>query len=277
MGLQRLDFVEAEEAPPSRSVKSYRALFLSDMHLGSRSCQANRILNFLRHHEASAIYLVGDIVDFWALQDTHYWPQEHNDVIQKLLRQARKGVAIYYIPGNHDEFVRGYIRYAFGGIEIVPHAVHVSATGKRYLVTHGDQYDFVVGRAQLVARIGGYAYDLAVAANRQLTRIRRSLGLPYWSLAQWLKLKVKDAVAYIGDYEQALVEEARTHGAEGVICGHIHHAVIHDRYGLHYINCGDWVEDCTAVGERADGSFEIIDWSEDRHVLRATITTESGG
>jgi UDP-2,3-diacylglucosamine pyrophosphatase LpxH len=247
-------------------------LFLSDVHLGTRGCQAERLLDFLRRHEAETIYLVGDIVDGWALQSSWYWPQPHNDVVQKLLRQARKGTRIVYVPGNHDEFLRGYYGTHFGGVEVVEHLIHQGADGRRYLVIHGDVFDLVVMQARWLALLGDKAYDIAIAANRAFNAVRRRLGFPYWSLSQWAKFKVKNAVSFIGAFEKTLTAEAARHQADGVICGHIHHAVMHDDFGLRYVNCGDWVESCTAVAEHHDGQFEIITWTETDSRQRQTLT-----
>jgi UDP-2,3-diacylglucosamine pyrophosphatase LpxH len=246
-------------------VRRFRALFISDVHLGSRGSQANRLLDFIRHHDAETIYLVGDIVDGWALRSNWYWPQEHNDVVQKLLRSARKGRRIVYLPGNHDEFLRDYFGVHFGGVEVVAQAIHVSADGRRYLVVHGDQFDLVVTQARWLALLGSRAYDLAIFVNRAFNALRRRLGFPYWSLSQWAKHKVKNAVNYIGEFEKALSEEAHRHAADGVICGHIHHAVIHEKFGVRYVNCGDWVETCSAVGERPDGELELVIWPQATH------------
>jgi UDP-2,3-diacylglucosamine pyrophosphatase LpxH len=239
-----------------------RTLFISDVHLGMRGCQADRLLDFLRCHEADTVYLVGDIVDGWALKSAWYWPQSHNDVAQKLLRKARKGARVVYIPGNHDEFLRDYLGTHFGGIEVVESAVHVGCDGKRYLIVHGDLFDVVIRHARWLALAGDKAYDAAIALNTLFNRVRRHFGLTYWSLSQWAKLKVKNAVSFIGAFEQTLAAEARRHGADGVICGHIHHAAIHDAYGVTYINCGDWVESCTAIAEHHDGRIEIIKWTD---------------
>ena len=240
----------------------YRALFISDVHLGTRGCQAERLLDFLKVHDADTVYLVGDIVDGWALRSGWYWPQSHNDVVQKLLRKARKGARVVYVPGNHDEFLRDYFGTHFGGIEVADHVVHESATGRRYLVIHGDHFDLVVTQARWLALLGDKAYDVALAANRWFNALRRKLDFPYWSLSQWAKLKVKNAVNFIGDFERTLVAEAHRHGADGVVCGHIHHATIHRDFGVHYLNCGDWVESCTAIAEHIDGRFEIITWTQ---------------
>ena len=227
----------------------FRTLFISDVHLGARGCQAERLLDFLRYHDAETIYLVGDIVDGWQLRSGWYWPQPHNDVVQKLLRKARKGARLVYLPGNHDEFLRDYYGTHFGGIEVVETAIHEAADGRRYLVVHGDVFDMVVKHARWLALLGDTAYDFAILVNRYFNAMRRRLGFSYWSLSQWAKHKVKNAVNYIGAFEQTLAAEAQRRDVDGVICGHIHHAVIHDNFGIRYMNCGDWVESCTALAE----------------------------
>ena len=247
--------------PQFEGQASVRALFLSDLHLGTKGCQAEKLLEFLRIHDADLIYLVGDIVDGWQLKSGWYWPQAHTDAVQKLLRKARKGARIIYIPGNHDEFLRDFYGTHFGGIEVVESTIHTTADGRRFLVIHGDLFDVVIRHARWLALLGDKAYDLAISLNTLFNKIRRALGLPYWSLSQWLKLKVKNAVNFIGEFEHPLSTEAMRHGVNGVICGHIHHAVIRQRGGLTYVNCGDWVESCTAVVEHFDGRFEIIDWA----------------
>jgi UDP-2,3-diacylglucosamine pyrophosphatase LpxH len=243
--------------------RRFRSLFISDVHLGAKGCQAGRLLDFLRWHEAETIYLVGDIVDGWQLKSGWYWPQAHNDVVQKILRKARKGARVVYVPGNHDEFLRDYCGTHFGGIEVAETALHDGADGRRYLVIHGDVFDFVVTQARWLALVGDRAYDLAILINRWFNAMRRRLGFPYWSLSQWAKLKVKNAVSYIGAFERTLADEAARHGADGVICGHIHCAAIHDDFGLRYVNCGDWVESCTAIAEHHDGRMEIITWTDE--------------
>jgi UDP-2,3-diacylglucosamine pyrophosphatase LpxH len=245
----------------SKGPMRVRTLFLSDIHLGTKGCQADKLLDFLRHYEAETVYLVGDIVDGWQLKTGWYWPQAHNDVVQKLLRQARKGARLLYIPGNHDEFLRGYYGTHFGGIEVLEDAIHVGVDGKRHLVIHGDLFDMVIRHARWLALLGNNAYDMAIWLNTHFNAIRRALGLTYWSLSQWAKLKVKNAVNFIGAYENTLAAEARRRGVDGVICGHIHHAVIRNQSGLSYINCGDWVESCTAAVEHFDGRFEIVQWT----------------
>jgi UDP-2,3-diacylglucosamine pyrophosphatase LpxH len=241
--------------------RKYRSLFISDVHLGTRGAQVAALLEFLRQHEADTIYLVGDIIDGWRLRQGWYWPQSHNDVVQKLLRKARKGTRIVYIPGNHDEFMREYCGMAFGGVEIAETAIHEAADGKRYLVIHGDVFDVVVRHARWLAFLGDWAYEIAMWLSRRINTIRRKLGFTYWSLSAWAKQKVKHAVNFIGRFEETLAAEARRESVDGVICGHIHSAAQRDFGGLAYINTGDWVESCTAAVEHFDGRIEIIEWS----------------
>ncbi|MDJ1158505.1 UDP-2,3-diacylglucosamine diphosphatase [Chelatococcus sp. SYSU_G07232] len=242
-------------------VTRVRTLFISDVHLGTKGCQADLLIDFLRHYDADTLYLVGDIIDGWRLKSGWYWPQAHNDVVQKLLRKVRKGSRLVYIPGNHDEFLRDYVGSTFGGIELVDHAIHESADGARYLVIHGDHFDLVVRHARWLALLGDWAYGAALYLNTHLNIVRRRLGLTYWSLSAWAKLRVKNAVNYIGRFEELLSAEAKRHEVKGVICGHIHHAAMHDGFGVRYINTGDWVESCTAVVEHYDGRFEIVRWA----------------
>ena len=239
-----------------------RTLFLSDIHLGTRGSQAELLLDFLKWHDAETIYLVGDIIDGWRLKKSWYWPQAHNDVVQKLLRKGRKGARLVYIPGNHDEFLRDYLGLQLGGVELVDRVIHETADGKRLLVMHGDQFDVVVRHAKWLAFLGDHAYNLALALNTVVGKVRRKLGFEYWSLSAWAKLKVKNAVSFIGAFEQALLTEAKRVGADGVVCGHIHHATIRDDLGVRYINTGDWVESCTAIVEHHDGRIEMIRWAD---------------
>ncbi|MFC5553361.1 UDP-2,3-diacylglucosamine diphosphatase [Methylobacterium iners] len=228
------------------------------MHLGTKGCQAGLLLDFLRDYDADEIYLVGDIVDGWQLKSGWYWPQAHNDVVQKLLRKVRKGSTLVYVPGNHDEFLRDYIGMTFGGIEVADHRLHEAADGKRYLVIHGDQFDMVVRHAKWLAFLGDGAYTFALFVNTYVNTVRRRLGLAYWSLSAWAKLKVKNAVNFIGKFEELLAAEAKRVGADGVICGHIHHAANRQIGGLTYLNTGDWVESCTAIVEHYDGRMEVL-------------------
>ena len=253
--------------------RHFRTLFLSDVHLGCKGCQAALLIDFLRFHDAETIYLVGDIVDGWRLKRGWYWPQEHNDVVQKLLRKGRKGSRIVYIPGNHDEFLRDYVGTHFGGVEVVDSIIHETADGQRLLVIHGDLFDVVVRHARWLAHLGAGAYATVLALNTVLNRVRRRMGLSYWSLSAYLKLKVKNAVNYIGAFEQALANEAKRVGADGVVCGHIHHPRIAESPGFRYVNTGDWMESCTAVVEHHDGRLEIIRWT----VIQAEPDSDDDG
>lgn len=239
-----------------------RAIFVSDLHLGAQASQADAFIDFLRYHDAGIIYLVGDIIDFWSVKRSPFWPQSHNDVLQKLLRKARKGTRIILIPGNHDEALRGYCGMTFGAIEIHHDIVHVTADGRRFLVLHGDEFDVVVRYAKWLARLGDRSYELALWCNHRLNLVRRWLGLGYWSLSAYLKNRVKTAVNFIGEFEHAIADEAKRRGADGVICGHIHHMADRMIEGIRYINCGDWVESCTAIAEDHRGQFHQIVWRD---------------
>ena len=241
---------------------SVRTVFISDVHLGTPGCQAAALLDFLRCVECETLYLVGDIVDGWQLMRRWYWPQAHNDVVQKVLRKARKGTRVVLVPGNHDEFARRYLGHSFGGIEVVEDTIHQTADGRRFWITHGDLFDGVVQCAPWLAHIGDGLYTVALRLNRALNSARARLGLPYWSLSRYLKLKVKRAVSFIGDFEAAVIREARRRGVDGVVCGHIHHAELRTVDGLTYANDGDWVESLTALVEHGDGRLEVIEWSE---------------
>ncbi|MEZ5850100.1 MAG: UDP-2,3-diacylglucosamine diphosphatase [Hyphomicrobiaceae bacterium] len=239
---------------------TYRSIFISDVHLGTRAAQVEALLDFLRWVEADTIYLVGDIVDFWRVRRGPHWPQSHNDVIQKLLRKVRKGSRIVFVPGNHDETLRDYCGMHFGGVEIMRNAVHITARGKRYVVMHGDEFDVVVRSAKWLAVLGDVGYETALRLNHPLNWLRRHMGLGYWSLSAYLKSRVKQAVSFIGAYEEAVAEEARRHAADGIICGHIHSAADKTIGNVHYLNCGDWVESCTAIVEDASGALRLIHW-----------------
>jgi UDP-2,3-diacylglucosamine pyrophosphatase LpxH len=236
-----------------------RTVWISDLHLGTPGCQAKALLDFLRDVQCDTLYLVGDIIDGWQLRRTWYWPQAHNDVVQKLLRKARKGTRVVFVPGNHDEFARRYVTHTFGGIEVVDDCMHVTADGRRLWITHGDLFDGVIQCAKWLAYVGDAAYEFTLKVNRWFNRARARLGLPYWSLSKYLKHKVKRAVSYIDDFEAAVAREAKKRGANGVVCGHIHHAEMRDIDGILYCNDGDWVESLTALVEHDDGRLEIID------------------
>ena len=248
------------DADDDASHKRYRTIFISDLHLGTPGCQARALLDFLRAHPSDNLYLVGDIVDGWQLRRKWYWPQSHNDVVQKLLRRARKGCRVVYVPGNHDEFARGFLGHQFGGIEVVEEAVHVTADGRRLWVIHGDYFDAVVQCAKWLAYVGDNLYEFTLKLNRHLNRARARMGLPYWSLSAYLKQKVKSALNYVTDFEVAVASEARRRGHQGVVCGHIHRAEMRDIDGVLYCNDGDWVESRTALVEHFDGTLELLHW-----------------
>ncbi|MDT9000491.1 UDP-2,3-diacylglucosamine diphosphatase [Paucibacter sp. APW11] len=248
-----------EEAPPGQL--RYRTVWISDLHLGTPGCQAGPLLDFLREVECEQLFLVGDIIDGWQLRRSWYWPQAHNDVVQKLLRKVRKGCRVIYVPGNHDEFARKYLQLSFGGIEVAEEWIHETADGRKLWITHGDLFDGVIQCAKWLAHVGDTLYEFTLKLNRHLNSWRARMGLPYWSLSKYLKLKVKRAVSYVSDFEQAVAREARRRGVQGVVCGHIHHAELREIDGILYANDGDWVESLTALVEHADGRLEILDWA----------------
>jgi UDP-2,3-diacylglucosamine pyrophosphatase LpxH len=243
-------------------VKNHKTIFISDIHLGSKACQAELLLDFLKHNDSEKLYLVGDIVDGWRLKRKWYWPQTHNDVVQKILRKARKGTEIIYVPGNHDEGLRRYIGTHFGGIEVRPTDIYEAVNGDKYLVLHGDSFDNVMLYARWLASIGDHAYDLVLRLNTVFNGLRRLMGLRYWSLSSYLKIKVKNAVQFISEFERVLIQEAQKAGVQGVICGHIHHAEMKQYGDIIYMNDGDWVESCTALVEHFDGTWEIVCWAD---------------
>ncbi|MCH8180446.1 MAG: UDP-2,3-diacylglucosamine diphosphatase [Proteobacteria bacterium] len=255
---------EPGSPPPDERDSQYkvRTVWISDVHLGTPGCQANALLDFLKRVECDTLYLVGDIIDGWQLRRSWYWPQAHNDVVQKLLRKARKGTRVIFIPGNHDEFGRKFLDHSFGGIEVAEEWIHTTADGKRLWITHGDLYDGVIQCARWLALLGDSLYEFTLKLNRHLNSLRARAGLPYWSLSKYLKLKVKRAVSYMGDFESALAREARKRGVDGLVCGHIHHAEMRMVEDILYCNDGDWVESLTALVEHADGRLAIVDWGQ---------------
>ncbi|QMW24744.1 UDP-2,3-diacylglucosamine diphosphatase [Sandaracinobacteroides saxicola] len=253
--------MQEEDSDEPRRKLRYRTVFISDTHLGTAGCNADLLLDFLKSIETETLYLVGDIIDGWRLKKGWYWPTRHNDVVRRVLKMAKKGTRIIYVPGNHDEVLRDFVGLNFGDVEIVAEAIHHSADGRKYLVLHGDEFDGVVLYARWLAFLGDHAYALLLRLNIWFNAARRAFGLPYWSLSAHLKAKVKNAVEYICRYEEAVAHAARERGADGVICGHIHSAEIRDFNGILYMNDGDWVESCTALVEHADGRMKILDWA----------------
>ncbi len=249
-------------AKPAAPQRPYRTLFLSDIHLGTRACQAENLLSFLREHEADTIYLVGDIIDFWALSRGVYWPAAHNTFVQKILKLARHDVRVIFIPGNHDEALREYAGSHFGNVQIEREIVHRAADGKCFLLVHGDEFDQIARCHRWIAVLGDISYNVLVRINVWLSWVRRKLRRSgYWSLAGYAKNRIKGALEFIYGFESAVARYARQQGVDGVVCGHIHSAVIKDVEGITYINCGDWVDSCTAIVEHWSGRMELLHWS----------------
>ena len=246
------------------TIRHYRAIFISDFHLGTRRAQAAALLDFLRETESKRLYLVGDIIDGWSLRQKWYWDQLHNDVIQKIMRKARKGTKVIFIPGNHDENFRDFTGHRFGHVAVMREAVYRSASGLSYLILHGDKFDNVIYFAPWLAKLGDWAHERLMHMNGVVNGLRRLLGFGKWSLSAYIKHKVKKAVEFISRFEEAVVREAHARGCQGVICGHIHTPDNRMIDGIHYLNDGDWVESCTALVEHFDGRFEIIDWKKQR-------------
>ena len=242
----------------------YRTVWISDVHLGTRGCKDEYLLDFLRHVECERLYLVGDIVDLWKLKNGFYWPALHDEIVRTVMAMAKRGIEVIYIPGNHDEVFRGYLGTVFNGIAIQENAIHASADGRRYLVVHGDEFDGVVCSSRWLAMLGSQAYDLLIEINRWFNHGRRLLGFPYWSMSAYIKHRVKNAVDFMFNFEQALVHAAHEQKLDGVICGHVHHAVVREaEHGIQYCNCGDWVESCTALTESHAGEMRVIHWVEE--------------
>ena len=254
-----------------------RSLFLSDIHLGTRACRAGELLSLLREYDCENIFLVGDIIDFWAMSRGIYWPELHNTVVQKILKKARHDVRVYLIPGNHDEALREYIGSAFGDINLVRDHVHTAADGKRYLLLHGDEFDQVTTCHRWVSILGDISYTWLVHVNRLLSLMRRKLGIPgHWSLADYAKRNVLQAVSFISNFEEAVVHSVKQRGLDGVICGHIHTPAIKRVDGVIYINCGDWVDSCTAIVEHYDGRMELVRWKHPARSAEARTESAAG-
>jgi len=245
-----------------------RSIFISDIHLGTRACQAERLLEFMRSFSAENVFLVGDIVDFWAMRRNIVWTSAQNTFVQKILRRARRGERVVFIPGNHDEALRDYFGISFGDIEIVGEYVHELADGRRFLLLHGDEFDQITRHHRWLALLGDVAYDFLVRLNALLSFVRRRFGITcYWSLAGYAKRRVKRALQFIFDFENSAIRAARQRGLDGIICGHIHSAVIRKADGISYVNCGDWVDSCTAIVEHFDGRLELVVWDSDHPIV----------
>jgi UDP-2,3-diacylglucosamine pyrophosphatase LpxH len=256
------------DPPPARcrnlrvvtAPRRFRTGWISDLHLGTRSSNAAAFLQFLRDHDFETLYIVGDLIDVWQMRRGAYWPQQHNDVIQKLLRKSRKGTHIVYIPGNHDEFLGGFCGY-YGHIAIVKHFIHTTADGRRILIMHGHELDTVVQNARWLAFAGDLGYQFLLSLNPLINFVRRRFGLGYWSLSAYAKQRVKDAVNFIGEFEKAVVRYAERYAVDAVLCGHIHSAGIRQIGAVTYYNCGDWVETCSALVENLDGTIELLNFN----------------
>jgi UDP-2,3-diacylglucosamine pyrophosphatase LpxH len=249
---------------PARQTMRLRTVFVSDVHLGSRGCRADALLEFLKSVEVDYLFLVGDIVDLWAMRKNFYWPQEHNNVLRTVLGKAKGGTRVIYIPGNHDEELREFCGSVFGNLEIHREFVHQTADGRKLLVMHGDEFDTVVKCSPWLAKLGSSVYDFLLGLNRHVNAVRRLFGMRYWSLAGYLKHKAKTAVQYIASFEQAVAHAARKRGVQGVVCGHIHRPEITDIDGVQYCNDGDWVESCSALVEDMNGRLSLLSWPEVR-------------
>ena len=248
-------------------MKTYRSIFVSDVHLGTKDCQADRLNNFLKHNSCDTLYLVGDIIDAWRIQQNKWrWKQSHTNVVRRVLGHAKRGTRVVFIAGNHDEFLRPMIPYgfSFGLIEIHNQIEHIGADGKHYLVVHGDLFDGITRLAPWIAFLGDKAYDFVLGLNNKFNWIRRRMGFGYFSLSKFLKHKVKKAVDFIFKFEENLADYCKKRGFDGVICGHIHHAEIKEINGVTYMNDGDWVESCTALVEHWDGRWEIVTWTKEK-------------
>lgn len=250
---------------------TFRSIWISDTHLGTRHFRAESFLQFLRSTESEYLYLVGDIFDFWQMKSRWHWSPVHDRIVSTVLEKAANGTKVYYLPGNHDEKLRGFEGACFNGVTIRNKLVHKAADGSSYLVMHGDSFDCVVQNNKWLADIGSCLYDKMLALNHWFNVVRRECGKEYWSLSAWLKHKVKKAVNYISRYEEILVREIQSHKVDGLICGHIHHASVKMIDGFLYTNSGDWVESCTALAENRDGTIGIIEWAGPDPISELTI------
>jgi UDP-2,3-diacylglucosamine pyrophosphatase LpxH len=255
--------IERMQAPQYVRKIRHRAIFLSDIHLGTRGCQADALLAFLKLHTCDRLYLVGDIVDGWRFRRGFYWPQAHTNVLRRFLTLSKRGTRVTYVTGNHDEFLRKYSDMEIGNIALVDAAVHHTADGRRLLVVHGDSFDVITLYHRWVALVGDVGYTLLLVLNNHLNRWRARFGFGYWSLSAWVKRRVKRAVNYVSSFEASVSHHCRQQGYDGVVCGHIHHAEITSYDDVSYLNCGDWVESCTALVEDDRGQFRIIRWADE--------------
>ncbi len=258
------DFANSRPTIPERPVERtrYRTIWISDVHLGTRGCNSGLLIDFLDHVDSETLYLVGDIIDGWRLKKKFFWPAAHNDVVWRLLKRAKRGTRVVYIPGNHDEVFRQFSGLDFGGVSIRRTAIHETADGRRLLVLHGDEFDAITLAHRWLAHVGDLAYTVLMAANRWMNAVRRWLKLPYWSLSKHAKAKVKNAVAFISQFEEVVAQAAGARGVDGVVCGHIHTAEMRTIGDIDYYNDGDWVEGGNALVEHFDGRMELLHWAD---------------
>lgn len=260
----------------SKSKTKYRSIWISDVHLGTPGCQAVALADFLGRHECDNLYLVGDIIDGWRLKQSFYWPQEHTNVVRKILTRAKRGTQVYYVTGNHDEFLRKFVDYKLeiGNIRLVNELIHVTADGRKLLVMHGDMFDVITRYHKWVASAGDLAYNAMMVANRHFNNLRRRVGLPYFSLSAYAKKKVKAAVNIVTEFEDSVIRECHRREVDGIVCGHIHHAQIRPIEDIQYFNCGDWVESCTALVEDYNGQIRLIEWPNEAIGRKELVASE---
>lgn len=256
------DFIVAEN---DHELRSFKTIFISDIHLGSKGAKSEFLAEFLKYNRCEKLYMVGDIIDGWRLKKRFYWPQSHTNVIRRILTMSKRGTDVVYVTGNHDDFLRRYSGLDLGNIQLCDETAFNAMSGKRYLVVHGDKYDSIVQTHKWLALIGDWSYEALVVLNRYFNIIRRRFGKQYWSLSSYIKQRVKGAVSFISAYEEAVAKDCEKHGYDGVICGHIHHPEIREIEGKEYLNCGDWVESCTAIVETLEGEMKLLHWVEINH------------
>ena len=267
------DFAQAQPdlpEPVGKERRRFRTIWISDIHLGTRGCNAQMLIDFLDHTDSETMYLVGDIIDGWRMKKRFYWPASHNDVVWRVLKRAKRGTRIVYIPGNHDEMFRQFTGLNFGGVQIRRKAIHETADGRKLLVLHGDEFDAIMLAHRWLAFVGDAAYVALMKVNTAVNAVRSRLGLPYWSLSKVAKHKVKNAVEFISRFEEVVAHEAGARGVDGVVCGHIHTAEIREIGGIAYYNDGDWVEGCTALVEHFDGTMEVLHWADEIEKRKAS-------
>lgn len=253
------------------SVKEFRTVWLSDIHLGSRGCQAGQLLKFLKSVQCEYLILIGDIIDLWAMKRSFHWPESHNAVVQQVLKMSKNGTKVIFIPGNHDEAMRAHTGTSLGNISIENTYTHALLTGHSMLCVHGDMFDIVTRYRKWVAILGDIAYEFLLWLNIQQNKVRSAVGLGYWSLSKYAKHKVKEAVNFISDYEVSVAEEAKKLSVDAVACGHIHNAELTRMNGIVYANTGDWVESCSGLVERLDGTIELFNWVDGKMVTINTL------